>query len=590
VDKTALVAEVAEMFRVAGHHVQIDVQINHRRIDIVASELQGIIRKKILVECAEYASGVGVDKIQEDYRKLQSARDFLKESCVFLHVSSVGYSPAASGWALEQGLSTHTLADLRTRLVNFEPYLSAMESDKLRNIILNEYQATTISIRQQRSGRNPIAIDYLSEWVRSSNRWLTLLGDYGVGKSWALKRLLYRLIDDFRNDPSSSPLPFFIPLQHFTKAFDYQNLLLATMQRYNLSGVPVEAFNYMARHGRIVFLLDSFDEMAQHLSRATIRSNLNELLVGIGVHSKAIMTSRPNYFENRSERLLFVEGVDGPQFHSIDDEQIARETILAKDLEGHLENSQVVRLNDLTPEQRRRLFRTVLGAESAGYRRLNNLFNRFQQLASISQRAVIARLLTTVAESLADPGQQMIDGESIIPEDLSELTQERIFRIILHNLLHRDRSIGDLNAGRRLLFLRSLAVRLQTKGREPFINPDELRQMIADLFSSDLRRTDTPESLLESYYRTCRRHSGLTTEGQFFDTSGRIDIPVEDTDNESRVGFSHNVLREFLVADAFADFIVTGQYYKGLDNVALSDTIIDFVYDRIRFIDNAVAT
>ena len=58
--------------------------------------------------------------------------------------------------------------------------------------------------------------------------------------------------------------------------------------------------------------------MAQHLNRETIRENLKELLVGMGGNSKAIMTSRPTYFESRAERLVARESEGKLVWHPID--------------------------------------------------------------------------------------------------------------------------------------------------------------------------------------------------------------------------------------------------------------------------------
>jgi hypothetical protein len=44
-DKTALVREVTELFRMNGHSVETSVKINHREIDVVARELQGLVPK-----------------------------------------------------------------------------------------------------------------------------------------------------------------------------------------------------------------------------------------------------------------------------------------------------------------------------------------------------------------------------------------------------------------------------------------------------------------------------------------------------------------------------------------------------------------
>ena len=71
-DKTILVEKVSDLFRVSGYRVKTSVRINHREIDIVAEEMQGLVRKTILVECADYASPVGIPKLQEDLRAYPS--------------------------------------------------------------------------------------------------------------------------------------------------------------------------------------------------------------------------------------------------------------------------------------------------------------------------------------------------------------------------------------------------------------------------------------------------------------------------------------------------------------------------------------
>jgi DNA replication protein DnaC len=126
--------------------------------------------------------------------------------------------------------------------INFDDYITAVENDLLRSIILKEYQPTrihhdTASVQTARP-----ALSYLLVWLASESRWLTVLGDYGVGKSWMLKRLLYDLIEKYKSSPTTSYLPFFIPLQDLPKAFDYENLILKTFTRYGLSGVHYDAF------------------------------------------------------------------------------------------------------------------------------------------------------------------------------------------------------------------------------------------------------------------------------------------------------------------------------------------------------------
>ncbi|MCY4488976.1 MAG: NACHT domain-containing protein [Deltaproteobacteria bacterium] len=475
------------------------------------------------------------------------------------------------------------------RLVNFDSYIAAVESDKVRDTLLKEYQPTKIHYDGQ-PRQALAAMDFLTNWITGDSRWLTILGDYGVGKSWMLKRLLYLSLDKHKAHPDQFPLPFFVPLQRFTKAFDYQNLILRTFQIHGLAGVTYDAFEHLARLGHVLFLFDSFDEMAQHLNRDTIRENLHELLIGMSGQSKAIMTSRPTYFENRAERLVAVETDGSLVWHPLDRTEEERKLALTRFLSKAVVTSRFARLTDLSPQQRRRLFASVLGSNSPAYTRLTELLKRFEELGSISQRAVIARLLTTVAETLASGTEvKTIDGLPLLPDDLEVLNQGKIFEIVVHNLLHRDQQVGSLTAGDRYHFLRSFAIFLQQPAQHPFAQPDDIRRLVDTIFHDKLRRAESREQLLEQYYRTCRRHSGLTTEDQFQDTTGQLDLPVEEDDATSRVGFSHNSLREYLVADAFADYLTNSTEFHRLKTVTVSEAVVTFFVDLVAYTPELVS-
>lgn len=582
-DDTALTGQVAHLFRISGYKVDTSVEINHGEIDVRAEETQGLVRKTILVECADFASAVSIRKMREDVNKLEAAQEQMRHHAVLMHVSRNGYSKNASGYALDKGIEVFTLVSLTHRLVNFKAYIEAVENERVRSVILTEYQPTKLHYDGKPKQAVP-AMEFLTEWLEGDSRWLTILGDYGVGKSWMLKRLLYLSLDKHKADPDLFPLPFFVPLQQFTKAFDYQNLILRTFQLHGMPGVPYEAFEYLAAQGRVLFLFDSFDEMAQHLGRDTIRENLKELLVGMSGQAKAIMTSRPTYFENRAERLVAVETDGSLMWHPLDRTAEERKVALTRFLRGSVVTSNFARLADLSADQRRSLFAVVLGSKTPAYNTLIELLRRFEELGSISQRAVIARLLTTVAETLASGTKvETVEGVPLLPDDLQVLNQGKIFEIVVHNLLYRDHQIGSLSAGERYYFLKSLAVHLQQRGQHPFAEPEEIRGLVESIFQTRLRHTDGREQLLEQYYRACRRHSGLTTEDQFQDTTGQLDLPVEEDDATSRVGFSHNSLREYLVAEAFADHLAKAGEYDRLRTVNVTEAVTTFFVDRVAY-------
>lgn len=582
-DKTELVNKVAHLFQLSGYKVQTSVEINYREIDVVANQQQGLVRNTVIVECADYKKTVGIDKVRQDLRKLTEAKEKLGHSCVAMHVSTLGYSPKAKGYALENNLEISTVSELAARLINFENYVECIEKDKLRPIILKEYQATTMQFdRQARTKAS--ATTFSKKWLSKHEPWLTVLGDYGVGKSWFLKKLLYELLDDFKKNPEHAPLPFFVPLQRYRKAFNFKNLILATLESYGLSGVHYDAFEYLSQSGRIIFLFDSFDEMAQSLKLSEIRENLQQLLAGVKFGSQVIMTSRPNYFEGRAERLMIVETDGDYDWHPLDHEQFEYDRGKNRILSESLSKTQYARLNDLTDEQRKALFSIVLKGKKSALKELMVLYERFKELDELSNRPVIARLLTTVAETLAMKSKDKSKEEfPIILDDLEVLNQAKIFEIVIANLLKRDVNIGSLNARDRLRFLRRFAIQLQQRNRDPFATPNEIRSTVREQLTVIISKSDTPEADLDNYYRTCRRHSGLTTEGQYLDTSGNIDLPIDSDDLESRIGFSHNSLREFLVADAIADNIIQNEEFPLLGSVIVTPLVSEFIVGLSEF-------
>lgn len=578
-NKSQLVDAVEELLLATNHSVKKSVEINGREIDIVAEERQGLAPKTILIECADYSKPVGVDKLQEDIRKLDAARDNLnKYRTVCMHVSNVGYSRQANTYAHQNGLDIFSIHQLQNRIINFESYFEVIERDKQRNVIELEYQETKINPENERKNKTP-ALKFISEWLNSKDRWLTILGDYGVGKSWLLKKLLYTKIEDYKNDSFQNPIPFFIPLQNFTKAFDFQNLVNRTLEDYGLHGVSYASFQYLSQKGRILYLLDSFDEMAQSLSAITLKNNLKELLTCIGSGSKAIMTSRPTYFESRAERLLVTKYEGKDVWHPIDHEIYAQDTAITREIREKLSRVQFVRLNDLTNAQRKSLFHVVLKDNQKALKNLNDLFDKHVNLESLSQRAVIARMLTVVATYLSSDKNDRESIVSTIIDESKEFNQSVIFNIIILTLLERDVNIGDLSAADRHEFLKRIAILLQGANHSFFAKPSEVKKIVEELFKPRISSSDSYQALMESYYRTCRRHSGLTTEKQFYDTSGNIDAQIDNDDWDSFVGFSHNSLREYLCAESLFDFIVNCKPRNNLFDISITDTICSFIYE-----------
>ena len=124
---------------------------------------------------------------------------------------------------------------------------------------------------------------------------MTLTGDYGTGKTALSKMLLLKWMRAFRRDPDSR-LPIRIELGEFTRRFDFRGLLRHFGDTHGLSDVPVQALEKLLQEGRVVLILDGYDEMAQNLDLHDRRACLRALADATHGGSRGIITSCPNYF------------------------------------------------------------------------------------------------------------------------------------------------------------------------------------------------------------------------------------------------------------------------------------------------------
>lgn len=143
--------------------------------------------------------------------------------------------------------------------------------------------------------------DYVDIWLAGrGRRHLTILGDYGAGKSWFCRHYADRQLKRYLKDPAHERLPLLITLRDFTRAMNVQQLLNeALLEHYKLpfvgSGYPV--FDEINRRGKLLLILDGFDEMARQADTSeAIAENFRELTQLVEDNSKVILTSQPGYF------------------------------------------------------------------------------------------------------------------------------------------------------------------------------------------------------------------------------------------------------------------------------------------------------
>jgi WD40 repeat protein len=140
--------------------------------------------------------------------------------------------------------------------------------------------------------------ELLQQLATPYGRFMLLLGDFGRGKTYALRELA-------RHIPSRLPhlVPIYIELRALDKAHTVDGLVAAHLANHGEQHIDLKAFRYMLRQGRIVLLFDGFDELVTRVSYERATDHLRTLLDAVEGSAKVIVASRTQHFTSHTQVL-----------------------------------------------------------------------------------------------------------------------------------------------------------------------------------------------------------------------------------------------------------------------------------------------
>lgn len=278
---------------------------------------------------------------------------------------------AAEGWGVAQlrvSNAARKQADLSDDLLfcysfdelidleaDFEPYIEWLEQEVRARHIDTRFVPLTCR-KDEIDPRTEKALDtstydwrqggldnYVDTWLADpAKKHLSLLGEFGMGKSWFTLHLAGRLAAGWKDAKSRGVarprIPLVIPLRDYAKQTSVSALLSEFFfHKHRIDIRNYEVFSVLNRMGRFLLIFDGFDEMASRTDRNTMVTNFWELAKVVEPGAKVLLSSRTEYFpEAKEARDLFGARVsvaanavpsDGPTFEIVelvpfDDDQI----------------------------------------------------------------------------------------------------------------------------------------------------------------------------------------------------------------------------------------------------------------------------
>lgn len=534
---TTLVEAIRTLFEQNNYEVEGPLKIHGAEVDLKAVSRADIFAPPVFIEATvEYVRN---EKYGKDLTKFILIREKMPDARLIC-VSSTGFTIDVVERAKETRIETLTYEDLFARFQRFGSYLKRICED----IDLVELDR----LYQEAFFEDPLgkthATAFLTEWSQQrtpDNPWIVVIGDYGSGKTALTRVLLRRWAEKCLVDPKL-PIPFRIELRDFTRQFDARTLLHRFLDDNDLSFLRVEFIFSLIREGRVVLLLDGYDEMAQFMHARERRSCLAALAELSRDGAKGILTSRPNYFTVTEELnlldALYTSLESDQQLSgtaaSILDREHALDALLRQFIDRY-ERS----LRDLDEAQTRNLVRSALHNDPEGQAAVLEVLEMAFRLTdeganvSLSGKPVIVSYLLEVVDELKSGRFPSRNQNAKNPTSLSEW---QVYALIVEKLMWRDYNrTPELAPIRRREFLRDLAVELSKK-QSGSIEEDDFVELVRRTFQPELRRfpAEYREQELQRLFGDLRSSATLTRSGRAASPGWR---------------FSHNSLREFLAAE-----------------------------------------
>jgi WD40 repeat protein/transcriptional regulator with XRE-family HTH domain len=276
--------------------------------------------------------------------------------------------------AVRDGVRVRSFAEFQG-LLDLREYVAAqndrLRADRVYPPDLYVPQRFRETVGPDPSVRDDVVAELLRLLSADEGRFVLLMGDFGRGKTFAMRKLAMELA---ARQPDV--VPILIELRALDKAHSVDGLVAAHLANHGESRIDLRAFRYLLRQGRVVLLFDGFDELATRVSYDRAADHLNTLLAAAEDRAKIVVTSRTQHFQNDAQvRTALGERV------------------------GLLPHRRILLLEDFTPDQIGKYLVNRYGQDQKAADTRLELIGRIHDLGGLARNP---RMLSFVADLDAD--------------------------------------------------------------------------------------------------------------------------------------------------------------------------------------------
>ena len=350
---------------------------------------------------------------------------------------------------------------------------------------------------------------------------LTILGDFGTGKSCCAMELTVRLLER-----GGARMPLFFSLRDYQHVETLQSIVTKGMtEKYGILNFNYPAFLRLLEEGRLLVIFDAFDELATLSERWATVTSLRRLNEAVRGRSKVILTCRKHYFTTQAAEREGIAGSMPP-----------RGGELFAEVEGR-RNYAIVDLEPFSQEQIREFVRRHYPDSSDA---VMEQIGRLREVEDLATRPVLLEMiLKTLPRLLKEAG----------PLNLATL-YETFTRLWLDDVAGG----GALTPHDKLHFSQALALKLNQDDL-PRIHFSALEEYVGDFFQK-LLRSPADRFRFDQEIRVC---------------------DFLNRDAEGYYQFAHKSFMEFFVAQEVAAAVLRGE----VSACKLNEAVVRFVHHLV---------
>lgn len=496
-----LADEVRTWLQAIGYEVSDPMRRKDHAIEMLAVLDRGTVKQRVLVRC------INGEILPKEVTSLDKILD--RNTPQAWLISDRRVSRKARELAAEtDSISVYNLSEFLGQKIwrsYFDFLKSLVKKDKIPDLYVDLACYKLIDSEKQEAIKDiHSSLDsYIDDWQieRGDRNHISLLGDFGAGKTWFCRHYAYRQLLRYLDDPINERLPLLITLRTFSKAMDSKQLINnALLEEYKVQfvGSAYYIFQEMNRRGKLLLILDGFDEMARQVEYQTIVDNFWDLAELVEENSKVILTCRTEYFHWAKESEKILGG-----------EEYGRSTITLSP-----PKFEVLYLEPLKDDQIKKIIESRIGSKEGAI--VADRIFRIKNLAEMARKPVLIELLLAAMDEV-NPN---------ILENQAQVYLYSTNKLLLRNI--RTQRTFTTTAD-KLYFLAELAWEMIKKG-ELRIHYESIPDRIIQYFGDNIKK----ENKLDHWDYDLRNQTLLHR-----DAAGYYE-------------FAHKSLAEYFVALKFA--------------------------------------